>query len=456
MSASSPVDSAAAPARNPEAYPSGVFQAHWFALFNAVAFQIMMGAPVILYAKALGASSTVLGVIAALTPLMTIFQLPAARFLDVYGYKRFVLMGWGLRTVFIFLIAVIPLLGFVDTTSKLALLMGALFVFNLLRGISSAAWLPWITLLVPEHIRGRFISNDQIFVHVGCLGALLASAWIMQGQVDDGEYALVFLLSAIGGFLSLIFIKRIPDIAPGEKMRHSAAPVPWRSMLAYVPFQRLLWFNLSFMVVLGGLGVFTVEYLREIPRFEPDTILFLSGLSFVGALLTLPFTGRLVDRLGSKPVLWVTISLFAGMVLGWGLLAGGVVPVTLFAVGALNFLSGIAGANFHLANSRLAMQTMPAMGRNHFFALFSVITSLGLGAAPVLWGASLDTLGTFELTTDWFTWRRHSTYFVLIFLCNLFVLLQIKRLQEKPGASQALDPDPVFNKIKRASRHWFN
>lgn len=434
-------------------YPPGAFQAHWFALFNAVAFQIMMGAPVILYAKSLGASSTVLGLIAALTPLMTIFQLPAARFLENYGYKRFVLMGWGLRTVFIFFIASVPLLFFLDLTSKLAVLIGALFFFNLLRGISSAAWLPWITLLIPESIRGRFLSLDQIFVHLGCLLALLASAVIMEGHVDDWEYSLVFFLSALGGFLSLIFIKRIPDITPGEHTRRSAQPVPWKAMLGFRPFQRLLVFNIGFMVVLGGLGVFTVEFLREIPGFAPDTILFLSGISFVGALLSLPFTGRVIDRLGSKPVLWIAISLFALVILGWALLAGGILPTSLALVGTLNFFAGIAGSNFQLANARLAMLTMPAMGRNHFFALFSVITSLGLGAAPVLWGVSLDTIGTFELVTDWFTWRKHSIYFAVVFLCNLYVLRLVHGLSEtRPDTPPP--PDRIYSNLKRSSRNW--
>lgn len=436
-------------------YPPGAFQAHWFALFNAVAFQIMMGAPIILYSKSLGASSTVLGLIAAMTPLMTIFQLPAARFLGQYGYKRFVLMGWGLRTIFIFLIAAIPVLGFLDQVSKLAILIGALFFFNLLRGISSAAWLPWITLLIPSTVRGRFLSVDQIFTHVGCLSALLASALIMQGHVDDWEYALVFLLSALGGFFSLIFIKRIPEIAAGDHTRKSAEAVPWRAILRYPPFRQLLLFNLAFMIVLGGLGVFTVEFLREIPGFAPDTILWLSGLSFVGALLTLPFTGRMVDAWGSRPVLWVSILVFGGVILGWAAVAGDLLPATFFNIGALNFFAGMAGSNFHLANSRLAMLTMPEMGRNHFFALFSVITSLGLGATPVLWGVSLDAIGTYELVTDWFVWRRHSIYFVVIFLLNLLVLLRIRSLHESknprpPGPAT----DFVYSHLKRSSRNW--
>ena len=56
------------------ALPRGSFNLHWFSLFNAISFQIMMGAPIIVYAKSLGASSTTLGIIAAFTPLMTFFS----------------------------------------------------------------------------------------------------------------------------------------------------------------------------------------------------------------------------------------------------------------------------------------------------------------------------------------------------------------------------------------------
>jgi len=439
---------------SPGGLPTGSFNAHLFNFFNAVAFQIMMGAPVILYAKSLGASSTVLGIIAAFTPLMTVFQLPAAQFLERIGYKEFVLMGWSLRTVFIACIAITPLLWFLDDFSRLAVLMACLFFFNMLRGISSAAWMPWITALIPQNVRGKFLSRDQIFIHVGCLIALMASALVMSGEVDAWEYSVVFGLSALGGFLSLVFIKKIPGIPIGETTNRSAAKVPWGAMIRFAPFQQLLIFNLAFMIVIGSLGVFTVEFLREIPRFGVSLILFLSGLSFVGALLSLPFTGKLVDRIGSRPVLAVAVALFGLVILGWFFVASGVLPATLWTIGILNFFAGIAGSNFHLANVRIAMLIMPEMGRNHFFALFTVITSLGLGSAPVMWGMALDTIGTFEAVTGALVWRKHSIYFLVIFVCNICAWLLIFRLRE-PTAGGLADIGIPYGRMKRMFNNWF-
>ena len=118
---------------------------------------------------------------------------------------------------------------------------------------------------------------------------------------------------------------------------------------------------------------------------------------------------------------------------GWFLVAAGVVPCSRRVIAGLNFISGMAGAAFNVANGRLALATMPAMGRNHFFALFTVITSLGLGAAPVVWGISLDFMGTFEAVTGGLDWKRHSIYFAALFVMNLLTILQVRRLHENPA-----------------------
>lgn len=413
----------------------------------------MMGAPIILYAKSLGASSTVLGIIASFTPLMTVFQLPAAQHLERYGYREFILMGWSLRTVFIFVVAIVPVLAFLDNPSKMAVLLAALFIFNLLRGISSTAWMPWITELVPEAKRGRFLSIDQLFMYGGCLLSLLASAFVMTGHVDPWEYSLVFLISALGGTASLFFIKRIPEVAKGEAVRQSSQKVPWRAMLGYAPFRTLLTFNVLYMAVIGSLGVFTVEFLREQSRLDVGTVLYLSAFSFLGALAVLPFLGSIIDTVGSKPLLRAGTGTFALVISVWCLMAAGVVPVTLWLVAGLNFLAGAASANFNLANVRITMATMPVMGRNHFFALFTVITSLGLGAAPVVWGVTLDVIGTYEAVTGSFHWKRHSIYFLALLALNAIAFASIRCLHESPGTGDQ-EPSLIYARLKRSSRFW--
>jgi hypothetical protein len=68
--------------------------------------------------------------------------------------------------IFIFLIAVIPGMAFLKMETKLALILFLLFIFNLLRGISSCAWLPWISSLVPTSLRGKYLAGDQACIGV--------------------------------------------------------------------------------------------------------------------------------------------------------------------------------------------------------------------------------------------------------------------------------------------------
>src|SRR3954471_7536766 len=86
-------------------FPPGLHNAFLFSTFNALSFQIVLSSPMVLYARTLGASATVLGIIAGMMPLLVIFQIPAANHIARIGFKRFVYAGWGTRVMFIFVLA---------------------------------------------------------------------------------------------------------------------------------------------------------------------------------------------------------------------------------------------------------------------------------------------------------------------------------------------------------------
>ena len=415
-------------------YPPGALNINGFSFFNAVSFQIVLGAPVILFAKSLGASSFLLGTIASLTPLLNILQLLAARFLHRTGYKRFVLAGWGARTFFTLCIAAIPVWPGLTISGRLWLLAGSLFGFNLLRGFSAGAWLPWLTALVPEQVRGSFLSRDNAFMHLGCLVALLVSAWVMSGSVEAAEYAAVFGIGLVAALISLWFVHRIPDAESPEDRLRSGVSVPWGAMLRHVPFARLLSFTTIYMTVIGSLGVFTVEYLVVREKFGEATILLLGSLSFVGALVGLAITAPRLDVTGSKPWLRRGLVLMALVIFGWFALAAGLLPGWPGLVGGLNFLGGLAGAVFGVANTRIVMVSVPAMGRNHFFALFTVVCGLGLGGAPMAWGAVLDALGSLEVVAGPLSINRYSLYFAVLALLACWDVRLIPGLREGVSA----------------------
>jgi MFS family permease len=224
-------------------------------------------------------------------------------------------------------------------------------------------------------------------------------------------------------------------------------------MLQHPPFRSLLEFNALYTLVLGSLGVFSIEFLRGVAGMDPSIVLILSALAFLGALATLPFCGRVLDSIGSKPVMRLAVAGMAAVIAGWFLTASGVIPAVVGTVAVLNLATGAAGASFNVANARVVMATMPEMGRNHFFALFSVITSLGLGSAPIVWGLALDALGTFEIVTGALTWKRHSIYFLALLLLALASLALVNRLDES-GSQRPPRPDLLYARLRRWLSNW--
>src|SRR6266704_5024210 len=164
-------------------FPAGLHNAFLFSLFNALSYQIVLSSPMVLYARTLGASATVLGIVAGIMPLLVIFQIPAASYIPRVGFKRFVYAGWGTRVMFIFAMALVPLTGgFLDAKNRLALMMMLLFCFNLSRGISSCAWLPWITLLVPPSLRGKYLARDAATQNACSFVTFLIAAACLAGN----------------------------------------------------------------------------------------------------------------------------------------------------------------------------------------------------------------------------------------------------------------------------------
>src|SRR5216683_1015810 len=187
-------------------FPVGLHNAFLFSLFNALSYQIVLTSPMVLYARTLGASATVLGIIGGMMPLLVIFQIPAASYIPRVGFKRFVYAGWGTRVMFIFAMALVPLTGgFLDAKNRLALMLMLLFCFNLSRGISSCAWLPWITALVPPALRGKYLARDAGVQNFSSFVTFLVAAGCLAGESRAWQFAALFAFSAVTGAVSLSF-----------------------------------------------------------------------------------------------------------------------------------------------------------------------------------------------------------------------------------------------------------
>ncbi len=380
--------------------PVGVRNIYAFAFFNALSFQIILGSPMVLFAQSLGASSVVLGAIAGMTPMLVILQIPAARFVDRVGYKPFVVTGWSIRLIFVGLVAVVPFLG--DRLSgggQVALVLLLLLLFNLARGISSCGWLPWISSIIPASMRGRYLTLESAMANLASIGIFFGCAWILGGAVDPDpwRFAALFGASMLFGMVSVAFLKRIPE--PEKVSIQELPPRPrLKTMWKEKAFRKLILFNIAWPLACGGSVTFMVAFLKEVEQWPDQRILIVSSVIFLGGLANQLMLSRLLDRFGSKPVLLVAAVLWIAVVTSIVLVAGGVLAASILLVCAILFGIGVSSSMMNLANIRLAMLTVPEVGRTHYFAVFSVAGGIALGLAPLMWGAVADLWGATELS----------------------------------------------------------
>lgn len=229
--------------------------------------------------------------------------------------------------------------------------------------------------------------------------------------------------------MSLAFLRRIPDV-PVPHGDKAAGPVPWKDMLLHGPFLRLMIYNVTVYVALAASTVFWAPLLRDHYGATDGKILGIHSLASGVMVVSLLFFGRLVDRVGSRPLLGLSGMTYVFHYICWAALGAGWLPFNLKTILLIQVTAGLATSLFNLANTRLMMSTVPQMGRSHFFAMFSVITNVTLGSLPVVWGAALDAVGRWHASWGGWEWNQYSLLYAALTAIMLLALWLGRHLTE--------------------------
>lgn len=426
--------------------PSGIAHAYWFQAFNAISWQTCTGSPLILFARALGASATALGVLVGLAPALTIMQIPASRYAADYGYKRLMLTGWSARVGVLGLLCLLPLGARVlPHDAVVPLLLAVMFSFCLLRGLATCAWMPWMTSIVPERVRGLYLSRDRTFINLASVIALFASGGLMTEHASMTGFALVFFLGFAGGAVSLAFLRRIPEPLSTTPRAAPAETADWRKILRDGPFLRLLAFSAVVQLSLSAHATFVLVFLREEVGFGDGTILWIGAGANLFGMLGLHMLGRYADRIGSRPYLGLVLVWWAVAIPAWFLIAiGAFESAGKIAIG-LMIMGGYVGGCYELALTRLLMNTVASRpGPARYFALYAVVVSIIIATVPVAWGIGLDALRNFHAQAFGFQWNRYAILFAAESLSLFGIFLVLLRVRESRGESPAYMVQQIF------------
>ena len=408
--------------------PKDIHNVYIYEMFNTASWSVVLGSPMLLYFQHLNASATILAIAACLSPMLNILQIPAAQFVERVGYRRFVLSGWTSRSIVVIGMALVAFLpDSVSPAARMVVMLCLSFIYNALRGIAVCGILPWFTHIVSESRRGEFLAKDQLAGALAAIVCLFISGTLLGLHNAWYSFGIVFAMSAACAFASLIFLRRIPDV-PVEKISRNPAPMPWGEMLFYPPFFKYVRYNVIINTALGASSVFWVRYFRTSLQVSESNVLYVACFSTIVLAMGLVLVGPLIDRAGNKPALTVSGLLFVCHFTGWACVAARIIPFNDLVLSIQLFTSGLGGALWNLANIRIVMGIVPAMGRPHFLALYSVASNLTVGLVPLAWGPVMDYLGHWRLAWGWWQWNSYSVFYCTLTLtigAGLFMLRSV-------------------------------
>ncbi len=125
----------------------------------------------------LGASNTVIGLLAAIPPIAELIQMPAISVVERVRNRRLICIGASIiARLFWVVIALIPFLF--GPTAAVPVLILSLVLYGCISAISHCSWNSWMRDLVPQEILGSFFSRRMsLSLIVGIVLSLAASLY---------------------------------------------------------------------------------------------------------------------------------------------------------------------------------------------------------------------------------------------------------------------------------------
>lgn len=339
------------------------------------------------YAEFLGANDFAFGVLNGIPLAAALLQIPFSILVSRTQKRKLYLMTFGVFSrVLWLLVGLIPF--FVPYTPQGLQLWSVIFLI----GISSACgaminvcWMPWMADILPDTIRGRWLSIRSGISSVLSVLLGLGVAAILDGMPGLSGYALTFLIGGVLGVLDMVsfaFMKEVYSTPPARLHFFTITKQIFRDK----PFVRFMTFWTLWCFTANLSNSYYGRYmLGEMGLSFMQWTLCSQVTAAIVAALVVPRWGRLFDRYGSKSVLMVAGTVAALTPAAFLFATYGSVWPALFH----NFVGAAFWNAADLAATNMQLTSSPNEQRPSYIAFFSCFTSLFGSFLGVLTGGAI-------------------------------------------------------------------
>lgn len=271
-----------------------------------------------------------------------------------------------------------------------------LVLLRMIQGFSTGGEYGGAATFMAEYAPSRKRGFLGSFLEVGTLAGFSGGALLMLGfslvlgddQMHAWGWRLPFLVAAPLGLVGVYLRSRLEDTpvfreleAKGQKEEQTATQ--FRDLLAgyWQPILRLGGMVVALNVVNYTLLSYMPTYLESEIGLSSDQSLIVPIIGMLTMMIFLPFAGRISDRVGRKPLWWVSLA---------GLFVFGTPMFLLMGTNMLGAIVGFAVLGLlYVPQLATISATFPAMFPTHvryagFAIAYNVSTSLFGGTAPAV------------------------------------------------------------------------
>jgi MFS family permease len=421
-------------------------------MFGSAWMYITTGAALTRFAKLLEMPKFGFGLLAAMPFGAALVQLASSYVIERYGHrKRIVLIAGITHRALWLIIAGIP--WFVPHAWWWQSLLIAFTLSSLFTHFAAPAWMSWMADLIPSRIRGRYFSRRmQIGQLTGIvvtlvIGYVLDVADVINIDVFQKTISALFVVAGIFGIID--FLCHLP--VPEPKGHIPDAGVKFhqliRKPLADRNFRRFLYYTVTLTFAIGYVGQFVWLYVFDevgMSNFQANLMLVAVPLTVMA--VSYPIWGRLIDRLGRKPVL-----IIAGVMIIHGAASWIFVTSEKWWFGYLTVMvATFAWPGVELANLNILLGLMESKSGKRQGSIYSAVNSMAISLAGIISGIFGGTIA--QLLQGWrttfFNWpiTYHGVLFLISALLRLSALFWVWNLEE-----------PYAFTTRQALRYmWFN
>ncbi|MCE5337127.1 MAG: MFS transporter [Methanomicrobiaceae archaeon] len=425
------------------------------------------------FALQLGASNTVIGLIAAIPPLAELLQMPAIYLVDRVQNRRLVVVAASLAAR-LFWIPIILIPFFLSPEQGIIVLITSIVLYSAFSAVSHCGWNSWMRDLIPQDRLGAFFSrrltlSTGIALVISLAAGFFIDSWkVVFPDLAAYGYSALFLLGLIAGLIGITLLARTPEPRIVTETEEDGLLAAILKPFQDINFKNLIIFLGSWNFAVNLAAPFFTVYMLQRIGLDISVVVALGVLSQVMNIVFYRSWGRVSDRYSNKSVLAVSGPLFMFSIFAWMFVTlPNVYILTYPLLILIHILMGISLAGVSLASGNISLKMAPQGQATSYLAASTFMNSVAAGIAPILGGLFVDFFAERELiwTLIWkdpvrelvfvtLDLQQWEFFFLFAFILGLYSLHRLTAVQEEGEAKEQEVVDELIAGVRRDMQNF--